>query len=58
MVCMEETNQQLIGEVCEALPTAAGQPKRVEHEHMRNGVAQIFLEVGPLSGRRHVAAGE
>ncbi len=25
---------------------------------MRNGVAQIFLEVEPLSGRRHVEAGE
>ena len=58
VVCMDETNKQLIGEVCAALPTAAGLPKRVEHEYVRNGVAQIFLEVEPLSGRRHVAAGE
>ncbi len=58
VVCMDETNKQLIGEVCAPLPTAAGQPQRVEHEYVRNGVAQIFLEVEPLSGRRHVAAGE
>jgi hypothetical protein len=24
------------------------------HEYVRNGVAEIFLEVEPLSGRRHV----
>ncbi len=45
-------------EVCEALPTAPGRPQRVEHEYVRHGVAQIFLEVEPLSGRRHVSAGE
>ena len=40
-----ETNKQLIGEVREPLPVAPGQPERVEHEYVRNGVAQIFLEV-------------
>ena len=27
---------------------------RYEHAYVRNGVAQIFLEVEPLTGRRHV----
>ena len=58
VVCMDETNKQLIGEVREPLPTQPGQPKRIEHEYVRNGVAQIFLEVEPLSGRRHVEVSE
>ena len=55
---MDETNKQRIGEVCEPLPTQPGQPKRIEHEHVRNGVARICLEVEPLSGRRHVEVSE
>ena len=58
VVCMDETNKQLIGEVREPLPVAPGQPERVEHEYVRNGVAQIFLEVEPLTGRCHVEAAE
>ena len=58
VVCMDETNKQLIGEVCEPLPTQAGQVQKIEHEYVRNGVAQIFLEVEPLNGRRHVEVGE
>jgi RNA-directed DNA polymerase len=27
----------------------------VDHEYVRNGVAEIFFEVEPLAGRRHVA---
>ena len=53
VVCMDETNKQLIGEVREPLPVAPGQPERIEHEYVRNGVAQIFLEVEPLTGRSH-----
>ena len=52
---MDETNKQLIGEVREP-PVAPGQPERVEY--VRNGVAQIFLEVEPLTGRCHVEATE
>ena len=58
VVCMDETNKQLIGEVREPLPVAPGKPARIEHEYVRNGVAQVFLEVEPLSGQRHVEAGE
>jgi hypothetical protein len=29
-----------------------------DHEYVRNGVAEIFLEVEPLGGRRHVAITE
>lgn len=54
VVCMDESSKQLIGEVHDPLPAAPGRPARVDHEYVRNGVAQIFLEVEPLAGRRHL----
>lgn len=58
VVCMDETCKQLIGEVREAIACAPGRPERVDHEYVRNGVAEIFLEVEPLTGKRHVVATE
>ncbi len=58
VLCMDETCKQLIGEVHEPIPATPGRPARYDHEYIRNGVAQIFLEVEPLSGRRHVAVSE
>ena len=58
VVCMDETCKQLVGEVQEAIPCEPGRPERVDHEYVRNGVAEVFLEVEPLTGRRHVAATE
>lgn len=58
VVCMDETCKQLIGDVCEGIPCAPGRPARVDHEYVRNGVAEVFLEVEPLTGKRHVAATE
>lgn len=58
LVCMDETCKQLIGEVHEPIACAPGRPARVDHEYARNGVAQIFLEVEPLTGKRHVEATE
>jgi hypothetical protein len=55
LVCMDESTQQLIGEVHAPLPGAPGRPRRVDHEYVRHGVATLFLEVAPLAGRRHVA---
>ena len=58
VVCMDESCKQLVGEVHEAIPCAPGRPARVDDEYVRNGVAEIFLEVEPLTGKRHVAATE
>ena len=52
VLCMDETNKQLIGEVRNKIPAQPGKPERWEHEYVRNGVAQVFLEVEPLTGRR------
>ena len=57
-VCMDESCKQLIGEVHEAIACAPGRPKRMDAEYVRNGVVQIFLEVEPLTGKRHVEATE
>lgn len=58
VVCMDETSRQLIGEVREPIALKPGKATRYEHEYVRNGVAQIFLEVEPLTGRRHVEVSE
>lgn len=58
VVCMDESCKQLIGDVHEPIPCAPGMPARIDHEYVRNGVAEIFLEVEPLTGKRHVEAAE
>jgi len=57
-VRMDESNKQLIGEVRKPLPVEPGKPVRIEHDYVRNGVSQIFLEVEPLTGRCHVEASQ
>jgi DDE superfamily endonuclease len=37
---------------------APGHPLLRDDEYVRNGVAEIFMEVEPLAGRRHVAVTE
>jgi len=54
LVCMDEYNKQMVGEVHAPLAPAPGRGQINDHEYVRNGVAEIFLEVEPLSGRRHV----
>ncbi len=58
LICMDESNKQLVGEVATPIPAAPGRPQLVDHEYVRNGVAEIFMEVEPLAGRRHVAVTE
>ena len=54
LVCMDESSKQLVGEVHPPIPHAAGQARIEDHEYVRNGVAEIFIEVEPLGGRRHI----
>jgi hypothetical protein len=58
VVCMDESSKQLIGEVRAPVPCALGQVARMDDEYVRNGVAEIFMEVEPLSGKRHFAITE
>ena len=54
LVCMDESNKQLVGEVHAPIAPAPGHGQILDHEYVRQGVAEIFLEVEPLTGRRHV----
>jgi len=58
VVCMDEPNKQLIGEVRTPIPCKPGQPARIDDKYVRDGVVQIFMEVEPLAGKRHVALTE
>jgi hypothetical protein len=55
VVCMDESCKQMIGEVREPIRCAPGRTARIDDEYVRNGVAEIFMEVEPLAGKRHVA---
>jgi transposase len=55
VVCMDESCKQMVGQVREPIPCKPGRPLRMDDEYVRKGVAQIFMEVEPLAGRRHVA---
>jgi hypothetical protein len=54
VICMDESSKQLIGEVIAPIPMATGHPVLKDDEYVRNGVAEIFLAVEPLAGRRTV----
>jgi hypothetical protein len=54
VVCMDESSMQLIGEVQQPIPAAPGHPVLMDDEYVRNGVANIFMEVEPLGGKRKV----
>ena len=58
VVCMDESSKQLVGEVTAPIPAAPGHPHLHDDEYVRKGVAEIFMEVEPLAGRRHVAVTE
>ena len=58
VVCMDESNKQLVGEVHAPIAVAPGHGQILDHEYVRNGVATLFVEVEPLAGRRHVEVTE
>jgi transposase len=58
LVCMDESCKQLIGEVREPISGKPGCVKKIDDEYVRHGVAEIFMEVEPLAGKRHVAITE
>lgn len=49
-ICLDETSKQLLEHVRVPIPAKPGQPARVDDEYRRNGTANIFLAVEPLTG--------
>jgi len=54
LVCMDETNKQLVRETRIPIGPRPGQPERFDYEYERNGTANIFMFCEPLRGWRHV----
>jgi len=54
VVCMDESSIQLVGEVTPPINAKPGHPKLEDDEYIRYGVANIFIEVEPLGGKREV----
>ena len=58
VVCLDETNRQLIGEVAPPIPMTTEHPLIYDFEYVRNGVVDIFMMFEPLSARRYTAVTE
>jgi hypothetical protein len=58
VVCMDETFQQLIGELRAPLPPGPGRVERYDSIYVRNGVASLFLAFEPLAGWREAKVTE
>ena len=58
MICLDETNKQLLGDARPPVPTRPGHPAREDYEYVRGGVANLFLCCEPLRGWRTVAVTE
>jgi hypothetical protein len=57
-VCVDETSKQLLDDVREPLPLKPGHPQRYDTEYEREGVANLFMFVEPLAGKRKVKVTE
>ncbi|MFA6109697.1 MAG: transposase [Candidatus Latescibacterota bacterium] len=55
---MDETTKQLIVELKAPLPVAPGHPARYEHQYQRQGVANLFLALEPLTGSGQIQVTE
>jgi hypothetical protein len=54
VVCINETNKQLLKEICQP----AEQPEKGDLEYERNGVVNVFMIFEPLAGKRETIVTE
>lgn len=54
VVCLDEKSKELHEEVRPKLPVAPGKAARQDYEYKRNGTANLFVMIEPLTGYRHV----
>jgi DDE superfamily endonuclease len=52
LVCMDETNRQLVSETRVPIPASPGHVRRYDYEYERMGVADVFVFTEPLAGWR------
>lgn len=58
LIAMDEVPKQLVAEVRAPRAARPGQPRGVDYEYRRNGVANIFMLFEPLAARRRVKVTE
>ena len=58
VICMDESNKQLIGEVQPPLPMQPGQARKEDCNYARHGTGNLFIAFEPARGQRHVAVAE
>ena len=58
VVCLDEADKQLVGEVIRPIPVEPGQPERFDCEYTRHGTANLFMISEPLTGWRAVKVTE
>jgi len=58
VVCLDETNRQLIDETQTPRPVQPGQPAQYDYEYIRNGVTNLFILFEPLAHRRQITVTE
>ncbi|MDR1164892.1 MAG: hypothetical protein LBO66_03300 [Deltaproteobacteria bacterium] len=54
VVRVDESNKRLVSSATPSIPVAPGKPSREEREYVRRGVADIFMAVEPMAGKRWV----
>ena len=54
VVCMDEQPYQLLSESRQSIPMGKGQPKRIDHEYVREGTCTVWMFVEPLGCWRDV----
>jgi DDE superfamily endonuclease len=54
VVCMDEQPYQLVSESRQSIPMGKGQPKRIDHEYVREGTCTVWMFVEPLGCWRDV----
>lgn len=54
MICMDETNKQLIADTRPSIPMEPGMPLRYDYEYERKKVCNLFIFFEPLTGKRYV----
>jgi hypothetical protein len=55
---MDETSKQLLRDTRRSLPMEPGRVEREDYEYERGGVANVFMFLGPLAGRRWIGITE
>ena len=58
VVCLDEKSKELRSTPNGTLSVAPGKAQRVDSEYQRNGVANLFMQVEPLTGKRRVSVTE